>query len=132
MRSATFHVMEDNFTRHGGQLLQRWNIYTNFAAQSNCLTKNTQQPMNSSNTKNGNTSKWNSSTPILTRFRFVSHYLRQIHNAIKKYGYFTASTSSSAVTSFCSPVVMFLRVNLLSAISDSPASTTKGMFFELA
>ena len=39
LRSATFHVMEDNFTRHGGQLLQRWNIYTNFAAQSNCLTK---------------------------------------------------------------------------------------------
>lgn len=34
MHSATFHVMEDNFTCHGGQLLQRWNIYTNFAAQS--------------------------------------------------------------------------------------------------
>ena len=39
--------------------------------------------MNSMNTKNGNTSRWNSSTPILTRFRFVSHYLRQIHDAIK-------------------------------------------------
>lgn len=46
--------------------------------------------------------------------------------------YFTIATSSSDDTSVCSPVAIFFRVSLPSAISDSPASATNGTFLALA
>ena len=39
---------------------------------------------------------------------------------------------SSGATSFCSPLVMFLSITFLAAISVSPVIATKGMPFWLA
>ena len=46
--------------------------------------------------------------------------------------YLIVSSSSCGVTSFCSPVSMFFRVTLPSAISLSPARATKGIALAFA
>ena len=44
----------------------------------------------------------------------------------------TFNNNSSGVTNACSPVAIFFSVNFPSAISVSPARTTKGICFALA
>lgn len=51
---------------------------------------------------------------------------------LHSFRYFTSRMSSSASTSFCSPVLMFLSVSLPAAISFSPARATYAMPLALA